>query len=279
MEARTQKRIVIGAAYLIVIGAIAFSVYWLNYRPTCSDGIMNGKEEGVDCGTLACAKVCPNPVQSLEVESIVLARTSAGDFDFAFQVYNPNSDHGASLAVYDLVFKDRNDQELARKKGNSFYILPGQTKYVVIPAIRNKPELAILASVEITSVGWRNETNVVSINLMNTKDALTIGPDQPTFETTIFNDSDFDFDNVDVAIIVFDDSDRVITTNTTNIRTLLSQTERYVKVSWPFTLPQDARVFVEVSTNVFENSNFLQRSGAQEEFQQYFQEGKSIFNF
>ena len=57
----------------------------------------------------------------------------------------------------------------------------------------------------------------------------------------------------------------------TNILTLQTRNERYYKVFWPTSLSGDvARVDVEATTNIFDNTNFLKTHGTDEQFQTFY---------
>ncbi len=81
-------------------------------------------------------------------------------------------------------------------------------------------------------------------------------------------DSEFDFDRVEVLVVLYDVSDDVIAAGTTNVRTLLSSKENFYEVSWfrPFT-GSVSQIEVQATTNAFENNNFLRRYGGDEQFQ------------
>src|SRR3989344_1396874 len=84
-------------------------------------------------------------------------------------------------------------------------------------------------------------------------------------DSILYNNSNFDFDKIDVAVVLFDELDNVVGVNKTDIRTFISRTERGFSVNWPFILPENvARWDVEASTNLFENSNFIKNYGTQE---------------
>lgn len=268
MLTRTQKQLLIGGAYILVAVLIAGGIYWSKYRPTCSDGIKNGKEEAVDCGTLACGKACAAPLQALVVQDVQLV-TSAGTHDVVVKVYNPNTEHGISAGLYDIVIRDAGEQEeIGRVRNLSFYMLPGQTKYLVRAAIPGTRQ-GVKASIEIRNVEWVKVAADPDVNFIITREAYTPGDRQSIYEAVIANRSDFDFDRVDVSVILFD-KDGLIGTNTTNVQTFISETERSVKLVWPFELNQADQIYVEIGTNVFNNANFIQRNGTQEKFQQYY---------
>ncbi len=268
MLTRTSKQIFIGSVYIVVALVVVGGFYWNKYRPTCNDNVQNGKEEGVDCGTVACGKACSVPIQALVVENIKLVKTPTGDFDLAVLVYNPNYDYGTSAVNYDLIITDFASKEIMRRS-DSFYILPGQTKYVVKTSLSGIPDGA-LAQVKIKSVDWQRVTSAKDITFIVTREAITPETNQTIYQAVITNNTNFDFDTIDVNIVVTDSSGAIIATNITNFQTFISQTERSIKVVWPFSLPVGARVKIEVGTNVFNNANFLKRNGTQEKFQQYY---------
>lgn len=259
---RVLKQLIVASVYVFVFIGLSFWFYDYHYGPTCLDGIKNGQEEGIDCGTLACGAVCPSPVQAVQVQSVDLVKTPAGDYDLAMRFYNPNTDYGVAAGTYELTVG-------SQISPHDFYLLPGQTKYLVLTSLKGLSDSAS-AEVVIKSVQWQKVSGDPSVALISSNERYTVSGNQTIFETTVMNNSDFDLDSIDIGLIVSDSLGKILATNTTSIQTLLSHTQRYVKVSWPFVLPVNARVDTEIGTNVFNNSNFLKTHGTQEKFQQFF---------
>ncbi|OGN33609.1 MAG: hypothetical protein A3I39_01225 [Candidatus Yanofskybacteria bacterium RIFCSPLOWO2_02_FULL_47_9b] len=259
---RVLKQLIIGGVYVVIVGVMVFWSYNSSYGPTCQDGIQNGREEGIDCGTIACGMACASPVQAIQVQSVQLVSTPAGDHDLAMQFYNPNTNYGVALGTYQLTLG-------SQISSHDFYMLPGQTKDLVLTSLKGVVD-GVSANVVIKDIQWEKVVGDASVSLTSSNERYLVLGNQTTFEGTILNNSDFDFDSVDISIIVSDSSGKILATNTTSIQTILSRSSRYVKVSWPFALPADARVSVEVSTNVFDNTNYIKTHGTQEKFQQLF---------
>ena len=282
MEKRTQKQLVIGAIFILIIGAVVYGFvdYFFITEPTCFDGVQSGMEEGVDCGLLACGVACEPPIVPLSIVSQKLIEVRPGDYDFVAQINNPNSSFGTSRAKYRFSFSGATPD-----RSGTFYILPGQTRFIIVSGIRSDGALTS-ASVDITEVGWEKVEAFENINFPIQRKSYAVVDKNGVFsefEAVVLNSSDFDFDKVEVGIILFsarggpasggDNAfDDIIAVNRTDIRTFLSKTERSFKVTWPATLPRQggARQDVEVLTNVFENSNFIKRYGTQEKFQKYY---------
>lgn len=266
MEARTQKQLIIGAIFVLIIGGAVYGLVdrFLIIEATCFDGIQNGREEGLDCGSLACGTACQEPVQPLRISEEKLFRIAQGNYDFVAKIINPNTSYGASEIKYSVALAG------VGTKTGSTYILPGQTKYVVLTSVRADREVSA-AGLKINSVRWE-KLNMPSgeVNLVNRRGNFADSIADSSYEGVVFNDSNYDFDSVEAAVILFDTSNSVVGVNRTEIRTLLAKTERSFKVVWPFGQPSVARADVQVSTNLFENSNFIKSYGTQERFQEFY---------
>lgn len=264
MEKRQQKQLLIGFILVLILGGIGYGVVDKLFlvEATCFDGIQNGKEEGLDCGTLACGSVCQEPVQPLQVSEEKLLKIGPGDYDFVAKIVNPNVSYGSSQVTYSVALAG-----LGTRQGTT-YILPGQTKYIVLTSIRTDGE-ASSAGLRVNSVEWEKlDIPSGEVNLINRRGDFSAT--DSFFEGVVFNDSNYDFDSVEVSVILFDSSSEIIGVNRTEIRTLLAKTERSYKVTWPSQIANVSRTGVQISTNLFENSNFIRSYGTQERFQEFY---------
>ena len=84
----------------------------------------------------------------------------------------------------------------------------------------------------------------------------------------VLNNSDFDVDHVDVAVILFDATGTPTAVNRTEITTVLGREVRGFEVFWPGRIIENpTTTVIEAFTNVLENSNFLRTFGGIERFQ------------
>ncbi len=251
MNHRVVKQIIYGLVYLSIFAGIGYGIYFYQTRPICFDGIQNGKETGTDCGG-KCIKACL-VIAPLQTSVVKVFKVSEEDYDVLAKVVNPNQEYGSGNAGFAL-----------NGLSSNFYVLPNQTKYLVL---RSTDEI-VGNQLNITNIEWEK------LNLFKSSDVNFIVTDTffkgSEFEAVVFNDSDFDFDTVDVVVILYGEQDNVIAVNKTNINTLLSRTGRYFKAIWPEAVNGVVRTEVEVNTNLFKNSNFIKRYGSQEKFQEYY---------
>ena len=272
MERRVQKQLIIGFIFILLIGGIGYGIaeYFFIIEPACFDGVQNGQEEGVDCGLLACGVACEPAILPLNVMSQKLIEVRSGDYDFVAQINNPNSLFGASLVRYSL---DLTEGGTILNKSGTFYILPGQTRFVIVPGIRVANGAAD-ASIDIKEIEWQKVEvfEDISFPIQRKNSYVVAGQDgvSTELEAVVLNNSDFDFDKVEVGIILFGDDGGIVAVNRTDIRTFLSREERYFKVSWPVELSEITKQDIEALTNVFENANFIKRYGTQKRFQKYY---------
>lgn len=269
---RILKRIFIAAIFFLIIGALITGIYFITHsRPNCDDGIQNGQEEGLDCGLVACGVSCPPPVLRLTATDPKLVKIGEGDYDFIFKVHNPNAVYGANFVDFDLTLVDASGTEVY-KKNHDFYALPGQTKYVIIQALKPSGEPAS-GKVKLKSAQYTTINNFLNVSFPLRNQETLVNGSRSEFRGVIQNNSDFDFDFVEVRSVVIDNaSGAIIAAARTNVRTLLSKSERQFEADWPFVIDfSKVRVDVEADTNLMENSNFLRRyGGSQERFQLYY---------
>jgi hypothetical protein len=270
MDSRRTKQLVISVIFLLIFVAIGYGIYsFVTPNPTCFDGIMNGKEEGVDCGTIAGCDVCAPEIFPINIQWQKVIPSGVGSYDFIALVNNPNTTYGASRIDYEI-----SATGIAQPIKSFFYIAPGQTKYVIYPAI--KSDSIVDVDFEITQAEWKGLQNLLSesINLAIRRKDYSIVNSAGIYsqvEGAIFNDSNFDFDKVEISVVLFDVNNSVMGVGKTNILTLQARNERYYKVFWPALLSGDvARVDVEAMTNIFDNANFLRTHGTDEQFQKFY---------
>lgn len=269
---RLAKQLIVAAVFAALTGGVFYGLYAIySVKPTCTDGIQNQKEEGIDCGPV-CGNLCAAAVVPLQVQTSKLLSAGAGSYDFIAKIFNPNGIWGTGRASYDILYQDSAGQTVQKESG-SFYITPNQTRYLVRTAVQPAGNPS-QASLVIKDVDW------LKVNSADTQIDFTLRREQYTdkgeagadYQAVLFNDSDFDFDRVEVNIILFDESGGIVGVNKTVINTFLSKTERFFTAQWPFAISsRTPKAQVSATTNVFENGNFIKRYGTQEEFQKSYQ--------
>jgi hypothetical protein len=263
MGFRLIKQLVFGFFFIGII--LALIIFWFNstkVEPTCSDGIENGEEDGPDCGLLACGQPCPPKLDDLEAEDMIYFKVDEDVYDIAFEVMNPNNEYGASRVRYDLILDGLAGR--VYEKEHTFYILPGQSKYVIVPGVRTNG-VVVNGRIRIKMVDWAGYNPVGTVAFALRSEEHVIGLNGPELKATIINQSDFDFNEVEVRVVLRNGDGDIIAVNATPLRTMLAKSERFFLMTWPNDIEGfiDARVDIESDTNLFENSNFVQMYGGE----------------
>ena len=261
---RLVKQLVYGGIYL----AIILGIVWLFYRalvpaPTCTDGIRNGGEDGVDCGVAACGTLCPVEVKPLETTAPVIIKNGDGSTDVLIHLENPNPLYGASRVDYTLSVTSADGSSLATRRGTT-YVNPAQPSYVDFP-LGHLTSDAAKAELQFTAadVQWNALTVDAKgdIQFGVRDEQMTPASASYRYSATVINQSKFTFDSVDVTVLLTDSSGKLVGAGSTVMRTLATGEQRGVVLDWPFAVPGVTRAQAVVTTNVFANANFIRTYG------------------
>jgi hypothetical protein len=159
---RSWKQLIYGGFYLGILLLVAMPFYdtFLRPRPSCSDGILNQGEEGVDCGAV-CRRICLPP----DLEPLALAERPRiflpikDHLSVLIRFRNPNPEHGATFQ-YKLSLEDSVGKILGVTSQDDF-LFPSQIKYVLLPNFTlDDVEKVTQANIEISSTNWVPQTFV-----------------------------------------------------------------------------------------------------------------------
>ncbi|HEY4479863.1 MAG TPA: vWA domain-containing protein [Candidatus Paceibacterota bacterium] len=232
--ASRRKNIYLALIVFVLSGA-SFALFWNFWykTPTCSDGIQNGGETGVDCGG-SCSLVC----KASAIRPIVrwdprLFEINPGIWSALIYVENPNIDAVASYAPYTFTIYDEKNAVIGVRKGAT--ILP-----------KNKTVGIFEGGIEITeSVVPRRAvfefgSNIVWKKVDTTDPDITIshGPllrldSAPRVEANIKNEEIDAVYNIELVAAVFDGADNAIATSRTFVEELGGGENTNVVFTWP----------------------------------------------
>jgi hypothetical protein len=91
---------------LILLGAVGVPAFLILYeKPTCFDAIMNGTEQGVDCGG-KCARICASAFLPPQVAWTRFELVAPNMYNVAAYIVNPNTDAEAKNVPYHIAMYD-----------------------------------------------------------------------------------------------------------------------------------------------------------------------------
>lgn len=262
VERKKKQYTFMGITVVVLASLVFLIILVVTPGPTCNDAKKNQDETGVDCGGV-CGS-CPEAIAAvpLSVTETGFVRNNDGSVDAYAQIYNPNDLYGVGKLTYvfSAVLNDGTTQQM---KTGTTYILPKEKKFVIeskIPAVENVSSFRFSLD---SDVSWVQFTDFETPQFSVVNQKYETGSSTPYYSKVsalIRNDSPFDFATVPVTVILRDQAGNIVAVNKTEYNTVKSGELR------DFTLPyfqpiqgEVSSVDVEVSTNVFNNQNFIRR--------------------
>jgi len=262
---RNLKRIAIIFFFLLTIAGIVTGIMWLkSTKPTCFDGIKNGEEEGIDCGSV-CKKSCPTPTEKplpLEVNvkdfQVVQGESTCS---LVASVKNPNSTLGGQHVPYRFVWGS------IEKKGE-FYIFPGENERYI--SEMNVPcQNGVQPTLQIGDPPkWEvfKGFEKPSLSIIDSKLEYLNSPSEfAEIKGTIKNNSPFDLKEIEIFVVVKNSLDQVVAVNRTTINSILVSEKRDFRMFWVDPFPQEGGSYkFFTSSNLFNNANFVRAYSGQD---------------
>ncbi len=272
---RTIKRLFIIFVYLAIFALILYGLYLLvREKPTCFDGRRNQGEEGIDCGG-PCAKKCEEipKIENIQVLQKTFVPAGPGKYDVLVKIKNPNTLFGIARLDYSLDFRDGNGTITEKREGSSF-ILPAQTKYVIVFNIAPKKKPASF-SFSVKSFRWQRFAEFEEPDIAVYEKELNFagngnGPVQ--LKAKIQNRSNYDFKKVVTKVILRDTAGAPVAVNQTDNNDVQAGEEREVIFNWNTVASKDIdlqNIEIESEVDAFSNDNFMKKYGSPEQYQSY----------
>lgn len=213
---------------VIVVGLPTFFVFYK--APTCSDGIENGGERGVDCGG-SCARLCPADFTAPKVLWSYSSRVVPGIYNSLAYVENPNPTVEVGSMSYAFKLYDAEGIVVAERKGKT-YVPAGQKLAVFEGTIETGERIPTRTTFEFTSEPqWRQgvsaaQLRATSVDLMDES--------SPKAEVKVRNESiDRVYKNIDVFIVLYDASDNRVAFSKTFIESISPGDTELLYFTWP----------------------------------------------
>ena len=254
------RQILFGTFAILIIVIVSYGIFLIIAKtssPTCFDNVQNKNEEGPDCGGacgISCEEKYPNPIK---IEPLNIIPTKENTFDILFQLENKNQIMGAINVEYDLELFD-SQGNLISVKNDITYLWPQEKKFQIGSSFI-APDLDRF-KVKITDTQWQKlgppvlKPNFpINLELMNYPEAGQIGFYQVDAKVT--NEQLKNYSSVDVNVILFDETNKIIAVNKTQLVNLKSLEERFFKIVWfnPFEgMPARANFEVSVAPNLLD---------------------------
>lgn len=231
MQMWRLKRQLVGIIFFIAVGALVFSVttYLILTFGTCSDGIENQNEEGVDCGG-SCSREClgetPKPPVQLWTRFFEI---SQGRYDVASLVQNTNQLLGGEVS-YVLNLYDKNAVVIASQSG-SVMLYPNETLLILVSDVSVDRKEPKALEFQLNVPEWEHISQVaLPVNVI--KQQFLLEP-APRVEAVIENASIFPTDHFAVSVLLQDEFGNVFGVSKTVVDGLEGSEQKSLVFTWP----------------------------------------------
>lgn len=239
MSWASRRRAII-VIILSAIGIAVLAAFYMTFfykAPSCSDGVENQGETGVDCGG-PCQYLCVSQERAPTVLFTKAISNGKGRTDVIASVENSNVTAAAKDIPYTVTLYDAR-QVFVQQVTGTLDLPPSATVPVYIHGISSGSQEAIRAFLVIASSTprWFTMTNNSIIKPVVTSTALGGSADSPRIDAVLKNASIVQLSNVPVVVFVRNEQGEVIAASRTVIPIVPPQGEATATFTWNTAFP------------------------------------------
>lgn len=278
---RIFRKLLFGGAFLFFVAGSSYYIFRAHFPilPSCIDNIQNQGETGIDCGAV-CGNECPpspppDDTKPIEVAWARVFYSDVGAYDLAAKISNSNLYWGVAEFEYDFIARDSNDTVVIERSGTS-YLLPDSEDYIIISSIKSDKS-PVKAELNITKEGqkWVSVSSVyndlsLSLPFRGKRYDARNENGFSSVSAILKNATTYDFDKIDIKVVLYDENEEPIAVNVSDQRTMRSGEERLFRLFWNIEPPKV--VFSQdfkATTNIFDPQNFMSRFGTGDKIREY----------
>ncbi len=212
---------------LLVGGYVAISTY---RPPSCTDGVRNQDEAGVDCGGV-CTYLCASQTEPLRVVWTRLFEVAPGWWSAMAYVENPNAHAVATRVPYRFRLFEQEGVSVREEVGTTF--IRGEP---LVPIFVGRINVGSRVPYRVTfdfpeDPFWQYTDAAYQVTVL--EQTITTSPTQQVVAATLRNDEPRDLERIVVNAIVFDDAQNAIAASETYVDRLPARGKRGIRFTWP----------------------------------------------
>ncbi len=232
---RGTKKIIYGVFYLFIFGLI---FYWLFgglfiKAPTCSDGIQNQNETGIDCGGV-CTKCEITELSPLrQVGDVRVFSLEGGKVILLAEILNPNQFFSSDRFSYTFTAYNARNQEIERIPGNDA-IFALEKKFIFEPRISSSAKDISKVELTLSDTSWKKAYEMLRPDVVISSAVETKNTDQGIrVSGSVKNQGSVLASEVRITAILYDKYDTEIFPGQTILSDLSGLEEKPFVVSFP----------------------------------------------
>ena len=258
MDWGTRRKATVIAIFLgMVILVIVYIIYifFLKKPETCTDGLRNQDERGIDCGGV-CSRMCDADVSPVIILWQRPIKISDGVYTALAYIENKNENAGAQKISYEMRMYDEKNILLTEPVAGETFLSPNGRSVIMENNINtgNRIPKTVFFHIKYPILWDRTithaDTSFITSSNVETRDIETY----PKISARIKNNhTTYDYKNLPVNIIVYNAKGNVMTASNTVVDILPHLSEKNIYFSWqiPFS-EKPARVEIIPRVNPFD---------------------------
>ncbi len=223
---------------LLIVGAVVVAFFTVvltatfYQTPSCTDGVQNQGEQGIDCGG-PCAYLCTAQELPPTVLFTKAFNYGGGRTDVVASVENKNASAAAKNVPYRITLYGAG-QALIQEISGTLDLPPGVSTPIYVPNITSGKQTVTQAflTIDPSSPQWysmtANERNVPLVS--NISQGGT--PDAPRIEAVLSNQATAPFNQVRIIVLVHNKNGDVIAASQTLVPTIPAQGQATATFTW-----------------------------------------------
>lgn len=231
MQWAARRQVLFGVAALVIVAVIAsvtfFSVW---YRaPSCTNGVMDGKETGPDCGGM-CTKICLDQAPHVTVLWARALKVTDGVYHAVALIKNPDTTVRGTLPYTVSLYDSSNI--LIKKLEGTITLAPGEVAPLFEANVPTGSRLPARVFVEFGIGVWAKASRpTVAVVIKN--QTPTFAAPEPSLAARVVNDTTNAISDVLVTAFLYDASGTIIAASQTKTGPLAPHADRAIVFTWP----------------------------------------------
>jgi hypothetical protein len=235
--ARRQFFILLVVGLVVVAFLAVILIATFKKTPSCTDGVQNQGEVGIDCGG-PCPYLCTAEVQPPTVLFTKALTNNAGRTDVAASIENKNATAAARNVPYSITLYG-SGQVLIQEVTGTLDLPPGATQTIFIPGITSgkQPVVNAFLSIASSSPEWFTMATDPRIMPSVSNTTLSGSASAPRIDAVLANGSITPLTNVQVVVLVRDIHNDVIAASETVVPVIPAQGQATATFTWNSAFP------------------------------------------
>ena len=217
--------------FIIIFSVILFSTF--NKVASCTDGIQNQGEQGIDCGgpcTNLCRAQFSNPVVIWGPRWVKVI--NSGTYNFLTYVQNPNIGVGAYNVPYLFKVYDKDDILLYQKTGTA-YIPPNNNFVIFEDNINLNDKVPVRAKFEFSENPMWQKIDSMESSITAVSKNLINEDTKPKLLVTMRNSTLKPIENIESVAILYDENNNAVAFSKTKIDSIDEDSTSDIVFTWP----------------------------------------------